>query len=161
MVLFGCGAIGFYMVAGYRRQKNSLQQLIRALEYMECELQYRMTPLPELCSDAAQVCTGCMRQILLRLSMELQAQSTPNAAACMYAVVTNAGEIHNRLKRCLIQLGDSLGRFDLAGQLQGLGSVKKSAEFEWEELTRNQDLRIRSYQTLGFCAGAALVVLFL
>jgi hypothetical protein len=54
-----------------------------------------------------------------------------------------------------------LGRFDLAGQVQGLQSVKKQAEFELGRLQQNQDVRIRGYQTLGFCAGAALVVMFL
>ena len=62
---------------------------------------------------------------------------------------------------CTLQLGDSLGRFDLSGQIQGLASVQKRAEFELEQLRRNQDVRLRSYQTLGLCAGAALVVLFL
>ena len=161
MILLGCGGAGFSMVAGYRRQEQSLRQLIRALEFMECELQYRMTPLPELCNDVAQICTGCVRNILQELSIELESQITPNATTCMHAVVSRSEGVSETLQRCLMDLGDSLGRFDLFGQLQGLASIKKSAEFDLEKLTQNRDVRVRSYQTLGLCAGAALTVLFL
>lgn len=161
MILFGCGGVGFTVVAAYRRQVHALQQLIRALEYMECELQYRMTPLPELCRSASHVCTGCVRSVLQQLSTELEAQIIPNAVSCMHAALTKHSSIPERLLKCLERLGDSLGRFDLTGQLQGLGSVRKCAEFELEQLRQNQDVRLRNYQTLGLCAGAALVVLFL
>ena len=161
MVLLGCGGVGFSMVAVCRYQEQALLQLIRALEYMECELQYRMTPLPELCDGASQMCTGCVGNVLHRLSLELKAQLAPNAAACMYAALAEYANLPERLHKCMVQLGDSLGRFDLAGQLQGLGAVKSCAVFELEQLRQNQDVRLRSYQTLGLCAGAALVVLFL
>lgn len=161
MILLGCGGVGFSMVAGYRRQEHSLRQLIRALEYMECELQYRMTPLPELCNHVSQVCTGCIRSILQELSNELASQITPNATTCMHAVVSRAEGLSETLQRCLTDLGDSLGHFDLCGQLQGLSSIKKNAEFDLDKLRQNHDVRVRSYQTLGLCAGAALAVLFL
>jgi stage III sporulation protein AB len=161
MVFLGCGGIGFSLVASYRHQQRCLQQMIQALEYMECELQYRMPPLPELCIGASQVCTGCVSSILLQLSKELEAQITPNAAACIRAVFAKRDDLPDTLRKCFSLLEDSLGRFDLVGQLQGLNSVKKYVGFELEKLYRNQDVRLRSYQTLGFCAGAALVVLFL
>jgi hypothetical protein len=79
----------------------------------------------------------------------------------MYAVIAKQSELPEQLRKCMERLGDSLGRFDLNGQIQGLGAVKKCAEFELEHLRKNQDVRLRSYQTLGLCAGAALVVLFM
>ena len=161
MILLGCSGVGFSMVAGYRRQEHSLRQLIKALDFMECELQYRMTPLPDLCRNVAEVCTGCIRNILLELSIELESQITPNATTCLRAVVSRAEGLSDALKSCLMDLGDSLGRFDLSGQLQGLASIRKSAEFALDKLSQNRDVRVRSYQTLGFCAGAALAVLFL
>jgi hypothetical protein len=56
-------------------------------------------------------------------------------------------------------LGETLGRFDLQGQLRGLEAVKKNAEFELEQLRSNQDVRLRNYRTFSICAGAALVIL--
>lgn len=161
MILLGCVGGGFTLVAGYRHQVQTLQQLVQALDYMQCELQYRMTPLPALCRSASQVCTGCVKNVLLQLCAELEAQITPDAATCMYAALSKCNNLPGRLHKCLVLMGDSLGRFDLAGQLQGLGSVQRYAQFELEQLRRNQDVRLRSYQALGLCAGAALVVLFL
>ena len=161
MVFLGCGGVGFSLVASYRHQQRCLQQMLQALEYMECELQYRLTPLPELCFGASQVCTGCVRNVLLQLGTELEAQITPNAAACIHAAVKKCDDLPDALRKCFSQLEGTLGRFDLGGQLKGLSSAKKFVSFELEKLYRNQDMRLRSYQTLGFCAGAALVVLFL
>lgn len=161
LILLACGGAGFVVVTAHRNQEKALQQMIRALEHMQSELQFRMTPLPELCSNAAQVCTGFVKKTLELLCMELETQITPNASACMYAVVKKQPDFPEKLSKCMMQLGDSLGCFDLEGQLQGLISVKKHAEFELEQLRKNQDVRLRSYQTLGLCAGAALVVLFL
>lgn len=161
LILLGCGGVGFSLAAAHRYQEGSLRQLIRALEHMQWELQYRMTPLPELCSSASQVCTGCIKSVLQRLSLELESQITPNATACMHAAVKRHENLPERVRKCLVQLGDSLGRFDLSGQLQGLGSVKRYAEFELDKLRHNQEVRLRGYQTLGLCAGAALVILFL
>ena len=161
MILVGCGGIGLSLVAAFRYQEQSLQQLIRVLEHMECELRFRMSPVPELCHSASQVCTGCVRSLLEQLGCEFEKQMIPNAAACMQQAITQQTNLPEKLQKCLLQLGESLGRFDLTGQLQGLQSVKKQAEFELERLRRNQDVRLRGYQTLGFCAGSALVVLFL
>jgi len=58
-------------------------------------------------------------------------------------------------------LGSSLGRFDLKGQLSGLESVRNTCRKTLEEMNRNRDNRLRSYQTLGLCCGAALVILFI
>ena len=57
-------------------------------------------------------------------------------------------------------LGTSLGRFDLTGQLNGLEQVRSHCRRELEALAGNRDQRVRGYQTLGICAGAALAILF-
>jgi hypothetical protein len=58
-------------------------------------------------------------------------------------------------------LGTSLGRYDLQGQLNGIESVRIRCRSDLEELERNRDVRLRSYQRLGLCAGCALAILFL
>lgn len=161
MILIGCASIGFSKVAAHRNQQRALQQLIRALDHMSCELEFKMTPLPELCRSASEVCTGSVRTVLQQLSVELESQIIPDAGACIHAATVKNPVLPEQADKCLRCLGDTLGRFDLTGQLQGLENVKKLTQFELEQLQRNQDVRLRSYQTLGICAGAALVLLFL
>jgi len=46
-------------------------------------------------------------------------------------------------------------------QLLGIERIRVSAEEYRGELSRDKTKRIRGYQTLGLCAGAALVILFI
>ena len=46
------------------------------------------------------------------------------------------------------------------GQILGLEAVRSHCRSELDALSANQDERLRSYQTLGLCTGAALAILF-
>lgn len=138
-----------------------MRQLISALDFMGCELQYRMTPLPELCKETAGTCKGVIQQVFLALSRELEEQISPNAAICMKAVVQENRQVPRLTREVLLTFGESLGNFDLSGQLNGLETARQACRRELEALAQNRDVRLRSYQTLGICAGAALVVLFI
>lgn len=161
LVIVGCSGFGFSLVAAYRREERALQELIKALEYISCELEYRLSPLPQLCRITAERCSGCVRQVLECLAQELDAQISPDASVCMYAAVSKQVLLPEKTRECLLLFGSSLGSFDLPGQLKGIKSVERSASLELEELRSNKEVRCRSYQTLGLCVGSALVVLFL
>lgn len=160
LVFGGCGGFGFAMAAACRREEGDLRQLIRALEYMSCELSYRQTPLPQLCRSAASIATGTVAHILTELSRQLEGQLAPDAQVCMHEALekTRPGPVLGRL---LSELGATLGRFDLPGQLRGLDGSLRAAELALREHRQGKGSRLRSYQTLGLCAGAALAILFL
>lgn len=160
LIIFGCGMVGFSMAASYRREEKNLRQLIGALDYMACELQYRLTPLPELCRAAGSENTGCVRQILTNLASELDSQISPDVASCMNAAMAVTEDVPKRVREAFQIMGASLGRFDMDGQLRGLEAVRSFCRRELEGMSANRDNRLRSYQTLGICAGAALAILF-
>ena len=161
MIITGCGAVGFSMAAAHRREEKALRELVRALDYMGCELQYRLTSLPELCRCAATESGGVIAQVLNHLAVELEAQVAPDASSCMNAALSKTKGLPQRTKKNLQTLGISLGQFDLQGQLTGLEAARKQCRRELEELSKDRDVRLRSYQTLGLCAGSALAILFL
>lgn len=161
LIVLGCGGFGFSMAAAHRREEYDLRQLIAALDYMECELQYRMTPLPDLCNAAGREIGGQAGTVLLRLSEELNQQVSPDVAACMENVLRNADSLSGHTLENLKLLGNSLGRFDLKGQLSGLESVRGACRQDLAHLSQNRENRLRSYQTLGLCAGAALAILLI
>lgn len=161
MVVLGCGGFGFSLAGAHKKEENALRQLLSALDYMECELQFRLTPLPELCHLAGQEAKGAVRDVMLTLSRELDEQSAPDVGSCMNAAVDSSGTLPPRIKEILLQMGRSLGRFDLEGQLKGLEAARGACRRELDALTHNRDNRLRSYQTLGLCAGAALAILLI
>lgn len=160
-VFSACGGFGFILASAHRKEERMLRQVIAILDFMECELQYRLTPLPELCRQAAMESGGALRTLFEELAGELEAQISPDVESCMRAALL---KVRNFPKLSLIamgELGKSLGRFDLNGQLKGLEAVRQSCRRKLNSLDLNREVRLRSYQTLGLCAGAALAILFL
>ena len=159
-ILISCGGFGLGIAAGCRRRERLLRQLLMVLEALESELQYHLTPLPELARKAAGDCGGTLRDVFLNLARELDWQEKPDAVSCMRCAMDKCHDLPICVRRPLAQLGQTLGRFDLEGQLKGLKGVQEACRRELGKLENNRDERLRSYQTLGLCAGAALVILF-
>ncbi len=161
IVIVGCGGFGYRLAAAYRREERMLERLLRALEHMRCELTYRLTPLPELCRQASQVAGGTLAAAFDRLAQELERQIAPDAERCMEAVLAAAPNLPDKTEKLMHLLGMSLGRFDLDGQLRGLEGICRDCTRELDCLRQGKEGRLRSIQTLGLCAGAALAILFL
>ena len=161
MIVAACGGMGFSLAAGHRQRERMLQQLIQAVEFMTCELQYRQTPLPQLMRLCAEETGGLIRKAFSELAQELERQLAPDAACCMAAAVERIPKLPAAIREKLLLLGRSLGRFDLSGQLAGLEAVAQLCKRDLQGLLVNRDARLRGYMTLGLCAGVALVILFI
>lgn len=160
-IIVGCGSVGFAMSAAHRKEEKTLRQLISALDFMQCELQYRLTALPDLCRLTAAQCSGALRIVFQSLACELEDQISPEVFHCMNAVLAKVPELPKQTGDALRILGRSLGRFDLDGQLLGLENTRQNCRSILEKLSENREVRLRGYQTLSLCAGAALAILFL
>ena len=160
LVILGCGGTGFSMAASHRNQESQLRQFMSALDYMQCELQYRMTPLPDLCRQTASQTSGVIRRLFSNLAAELESQVASDVQGCIHAVTLSLPELSKDIADLMSSFGKTLGRFDLQGQICGLERVRQECRRTLESLTDHREERLRSYQTLGLCAGAALAILF-
>lgn len=161
MIVLGCGSVGFKMAAGYLREERFLKQLITVLDFMECELQYRLTPLPELCKLAASQCSGSLSALFMTLKEELEAQISPDVERCMSAAISAHKDLPGISQSILEMFGRTLGRFDLKGQLKGISDIRSECQINLDRLVDHKDNRLRSYRTLAICAGAALAILLI
>lgn len=161
MILLGCGGFGFSLAAAHRREERALQEMISGLDYMQCELQYHLTPLPALCYQTARQVSGTVQTLFLALAQEMENQIRPDAEHCMIAALYKTEELPKRCREAAKRLGKTLGRFDLEGQLSGLEAVRTLCRRWMDELSNGREVRLRNYQTLGLCAGAALAILFI
>lgn len=160
LVIVGCGGFGFSLARETQRQEQLLRQLLVSLELMESEICCRLTPLPKLCLLAGKG-GGPLRAFFRALARQLEKGDAPRAEECVERALAEQGNLPVSVKRILKLLGASLGKFDLSGQQKGLQSAQKACRRELQELERNRELRLRSYRTLGLCAGAALAVLLI
>lgn len=161
LIIGGCGGFGICLGAEARREARELEGLLRALELMENQLQYRLTPLPELCRMAGKEARGNVGRVFVCLARELDRQASPEAAGCMGLALEKCPGLSPELRRAMGCLGRDLGRFDLPGQLRGLERARERCGKLLEEIRQSRVARLRDYRTLGLCAGAALAILLL
>lgn len=161
IIIFACGGCGFLTAAHHNANIRFLQSLILGLDFMVCELQYRATPLPQLCRQTGERCNEKVGQIFMELADELESQISPNVGICMTTVLSRFSELDPMVSESLLELGNQLGQFDISGQVRGLENCRGHCISMLDQLTTNKDSRLRSYQTLGLCAGAAIVILFI
>ena len=161
LIIAACGGIGFLLARAYRKQEASLHQLSQVLEFMAWELEYRLTPLPDLCRQAAKQSKDALQAIFSLLAQELEGQIAPDVEHCMAAALRKIHDLPLLTENAMMQLGVSLGQYDLPGQLKGLKAVVGYCERELQKMSIHREERLRSYQTLGLCAGVALAILFL
>ena len=160
LVIASCGGCGFMMAAHHKSKIRQLQGLIAALNHMECELQYRCTPLPQLCRQAGEQGNGKVRKIFQLVAEELESQIAPDAERCMACALDRLSDVDPTIYTHFMQLGRTMGKFDITGQLKALEAVRDAITTDLDGLLKNKDQRLRSYQTLGLCAGAAVAILF-
>ena len=160
-VILGCGAIGFQIAANYIKEERALRQLISVLDFMTCELQYRLTALPDLCRMCSAESKGCVSKVFHFLYEELTAQVSPDVGSCMTAALVKVKDLPPTTAEMLNLLGSTLGRFDFSGQVRLLESVRIQSRERLEQILVHKDVRVRSYKTLGLCAGAAMAILFI
>jgi len=161
MVLSSSALFSLRIAATHRKEVQNLTQLIRSLDFMECALQYQLMPLPNLCEQAGHYATGIVRRVYLAFASELRKQTHGDAQSAVNQALECMESLSPREKRWFRLLGTSLGRYDLPGQVKGLQNVREECTLELEKMKNNQEERLRSYQTLGLCAGTALVILLL
>lgn len=158
MLVGGCGGFGFLMGLYYRKEIRILRILLKSIQEMEWELKYRLTPLPKLFAVAATVSDKKLQELYCNMESALDSGMYSEVSGCMNGFLHKM-DFSFRCNKCLKELGKTLGRYDLDGQLQGLQAVKAQCRSYIEELESHRSERLRSYQTLGLCAGAALVIL--
>lgn len=160
LIIAGSGGVGYSMVLSHKREEDALKALICAIEFMISELKFRLTALPILCSMASEQITGPVSGVLANLAELLASQNAPDAGMCVEVALKNAVRLPDKTAGNIRRLGQSLGRFDLQGQLSGLQAVAELTQRDLLGMQADRQMRIRAYTTLSLCAGVALVILF-
>ena len=160
LVILACGGFGFMIALAHRREVRILKELSNILDAMCWELQCHQLPLSQLCRTCSAGSTGILKQYFSTLAQYMDDQIMPNIENCIYAVMINMPPIPKYVRSILYMFGKQIGRYDIDVQIKGLEAVKRECDHLLKTKTENQEVKLRSYQTLGLCAGAALAILF-
>ena len=111
LVIFACGGMGFKIAANQRQEENALLQLVNILDYIECELKYRLTPLPDLCRKVAGEFHNKIGCVFSKLAIEVDKQTSPDISHCLYTVLNSSESITPIVKDELFLLARTIGKF--------------------------------------------------
>ena len=156
----GTAAAGFCAAGQLTKRARALQALLGALELMERELSFRLTPMPELLERLSRqadppadgLFAGC-REGLSSLGERALAELW-KAGVRQPALLLEAEEL-----ALLDGLGQVLGSYDGEGQLAALAQTCAALERALAEARSERKRMGRVYQTLGLAAGAFLAIL--
>lgn len=161
LTLLSGGGYALAVAREHRQKEESLEELIRILDHLASELDTYLTPLPTACNAVSEAGKGPVSAVFIALSGQLQRQQEVNAAGCMKAALKEVPGVPEAARERLVQLGDTLGRYDLEGQLRGIRATQQLCRRDLESLAKERTTKVKSYQTLGFCTGAAIAILLL
>ena len=149
------------MAASYTGLQRCLQQLQNGLELMQCQMEYQMTELPELCAILASACTGPVGKFFGTLGQELRRGDVSEAPACVALTLARDRELPEACRSLLSQLGKSLGQLAMPGHNRAMPAEKEDSRKNMDRVEAEKAGRLRCYRALGLCAGAALAILLL
>ena len=147
------------MALSVRRTGEVLSQLLAALEQMRCEIAFRHTPLPELMQLLAAESHGAVADFFRNTSKELMRREAASAGVAFRMCLPPAPVFPPQARQTILQLGSSLGRYDIKSQLRGVDLAIERTRNQLDKWRSEQRSLIRSYCTLGICAGMAIAIL--
>lgn len=163
LILAASSAMGVRLAAMAKRQQTQTLVLIDAVLRLRHELQCNLTPLPEAFALLAQ---GENREIAALFgSIAARVQCAEGCAvgfACRRALAKTSGLcLPQSAQQALVSLFDTLGRYDLEGNLQALDLALSRLREQARTLRDSVRARCRTYLTLGVCTGLAVAVVLL
>lgn len=161
MVIAGCTVCGVITSCNQKKGIETLEELVWVLDSLTCELEYNRTPLPELCRRIAKSRTGMLRTFFIHLADEMDSQIKPSVPSCVGAALQNSPGLPQEVQSLLYQLGDSMGRFDVEGEILSLQALRSAAEQRLDVMRIARKEKGKTNQTLWVCAGVAAAVLMM
>lgn len=155
--------MGLGLARTVRRQQAQTLAFIDAVLRIRHELQYRLTPLPEIFAALGGSRNREIAEFFSRLAALLSsAQTCTVGYACRQALRrTEVLCIPAGVRTALMSLFDTLGKYDLDGNLQALDLALGRLREEARQLQGSAAARCKTYVTLGVCTGLAVAVILI
>lgn len=156
LIVGGAGSWGLSQTLRLTRRLRQLRELMSAIELLKCELNYTLLPLSELCSVTAGRAHGAVRCFFETYAQKL---SGGRISAVQAALETSRLELPNDAAMAILELFESIGRYDIDGENRLLTLTQERLRTALERLETEKKPLAKSYAVLSMAAGAALVIL--
>lgn len=162
LVAAGAAAIGYTAVERLRARTAALRALADALELMERELCFRLTPMPELFADLAGRVLPPVDQFFQQCAEGLDELPRHTLGELWQsAAAKSLSALHRSDLKVLLPLGAVLGRYSGEEQRQAIAQTADELRRTLLAAEGEQRQRGKVYGALSAAAGALLVILLL
>lgn len=163
LLMVGAAGLGFGAVSQLRTHVAALRSLAGALEQMERELGFRLTPMPELMARLAREVQGPAGLVFSHCREHMNELGEKSFGQLWREAVEAESDLllTEQERQIMDALGDVLGRYDGDGQREALQSAARQLDECLKKAEEDQHRLGRVYTALGLGAGAMLVILLL
>lgn len=162
MLAGGVASIGFFAAGELNRRTRALRAICGALERMEQEIAFRLTPLPDLFRLLSIQSEPPARELFARCLEGLERLGeVPFSQIWSEELERLMPYLREGERGALEELGSVLGRYDGEAQRAALSRVRTELAHGLETAQEEQKQQGRIYRVLGITAGAFFVILLL
>jgi stage III sporulation protein AB len=162
LILGAAAMFGFVQALHYARRPKQIRQMIGALQRMETEIVYALTPLPEamltLSKQMAEPLSSLFRITSERLRDTL-VTSTREIWQQTVREVWKRSSMKQPEQEIALQLGNVLGITDRSDQIKHLRLAVSQLQAEEQESRDEQKRYETMWKSLGVLIGALIVIL--
>ena len=163
LLTVGGGAfLGYDAHGRLKRGARVLRQLAGALEQMDREIAFRLTPMPQLMEELAADYPPPVGTLFANCRKGMEELGERSLAEIWrQALADTPLDLEGRAAGILDELGEVLGRFEESGLRSALARAVAELTREGELAREDGEKRGRMYQVLGLAWGGLLVILLL
>ena len=161
LVAAGGALLGFQAAASLRRRVRTLRQMEAGLALLERELELNAPPLSRLLERAVRRSEGPAKALFAGCIQGLNHLDREDFSTLWRRLTGELRDLPPEGQAVLASLGDTLGRYETARQLEALSAARRQLDGLAGRLERDSRRQGRVYQALGLSGGAFLVILLL
>ena len=153
---------GFIYADSFKKRVKQLNEVERAINQLQNEIEYTYTPLPEALHNVSEKCEAPIKEIFLKASQALYSNEIDSVYDAFKQCLEESNlNINKEDINVILDLSKSLGESDIEGHKKIFSlakiNLKKRINIAEDSMTKN----VKMYRYLGFSLGAMLVIVLI
>ncbi len=159
-IVAGSASAGFYMAGNVRKTQRIYRDALRATAYMKSEIECYLTPLHDIYGQLARILPKPLASLFFALHE--QARRSLGLLPAVHfsrARQQQKNRLPHELGQILAEMFDLLGRQDAVAQIRAITLAEERLNEALGRVSSEKKERCHAYETIGICAGIALVII--
>jgi len=153
--------IGFAYGETFRRRKDELKEILKALTILENDIVYGTTPLPEafvnLSDKVCKPLSNFIEAIANRL-IKGDVESVYEGVIEEFALIENEFYLYTQDKKIMADFFKSLGDLGVYGQEKMFSLAIEGIKMNLKDADESAKKNVKLYRYLGICFGAMIII---